>query len=135
MQTEHKDSQSRWRSICFVFWILARCSRREVRNNIQAHSQSIQAMAKLASSTTTTQTIAWQRPHQQRTLASSEWLSLKEAAKVRKNGSNKADVPRDVLLELELSRPLLALRKSVAEEAAAKGVVWALKAERSPSYL
>ena len=93
------------------------------------------AMAKLASSTTTTQTIAWQRPHQQRTLASSEWLSLKEAAKVRKNGSNKADVPRDVLLELELSRPLLALRKLVAEEAAAKGVVWALKAERSPSYL
>ena len=88
-------------------------------------------MAKLASSTTTTQTMAWQRPRQQAPLDHSEWVSLKEAAKVRKNGSNKADV----LLELELSRPLLALRKSVAEEAAAKGVVWALKAERSPSYL
>ena len=87
-------------------------------------------MAKLASSTTTTQTMAWQRPRQQAPLDHSEWVSLKEAAKVRKNGSNKADVPRDVLLELELSRPLLALRKSVAEEAAAKGAVWALKAER-----
>ena len=59
---------------------------RPVRRKQHLDALSIdRSNGKLASSTTTTQTMAWQRPHQHGPLDPSEWLTLKEAAMVDKD--------------------------------------------------